>query len=168
MRETEEWLQQHLKKTGRGYTDQNGKRVEPVSKPAPAATKKKRGELKTGLSQPHQIIHDHAPALGKRKKNKTEARFEIDFLVPAKISGELIDYKFERLKLILGDGTTYLIDYFGWWKNGTLQCWEVKGAYIYEDARVKFNCACEQFPEFAFELVQWKKGEWRSLKKVRC
>lgn len=167
MRKTEEWLRQHIKTTGGSYTE-NGRRVTAEDLGAAPASKKKAGEPVLTLTQPQEILHNYAPAIGKRKKNKTEVRFERDFLVPAKVGGQLLDYKFERIKLILGDGTTYTPDFFGRWKNGVLQFWEIKGGYIYEDARVKFNVAAEQFPEFAFQLMQWKAGEWRKLKSVRC
>ena len=165
MRKSEDWLKEHVARTGRGYTD-SGTRVA-----APAAVKtseKKKGRLACELSQPARVLQEHAPPIGKRKKNKTEARFERDFLVPALLSGKLQNYKFERIKLILGDGTTYTPDFSGTWANGVQQFWEIKGGYIHEDARVKFNCAADQFQEYAFELYQWKGGEWRVLKSIRA
>ena len=173
LRQSPEWLAQQVRRTGRGYTV-DGKRVNPgdvITEKAVGQDKprtKKRGETMVEVSQPVITQMEYAPPVGNKQKNKTETRFEQTFLWPAKQSGELLSYQFERIKLILGDGRTYLPDFFGVWQNGVSQFWEIKGGYIHEDAAVKFDCACTQFPEFAFALCQWKQGEWRTLKKIRC
>jgi hypothetical protein len=104
---------------------------------------------------------EYAPAIGKRKKNKTEMAFEQEFLWPRVQTGELEFYRYESLKLVLGEKKIFTPDYHGRWAaTGIIQIWEVKGPWIYEDAMVKFDTARRQFPEFEFELWQRKKGEW--------
>lgn len=160
----EKWLADYAQRTGCGYTEA-GKHH---GAPSTGKSMKRKGQPTLELQQPAGWQLETAPAVAGKKKNKTEQRFERDFLVPAKLAGDLEDYKFERIKLILGDGTTYTPDFFGKWANGVLQFWEIKGGYIHEDARVKFNAAAEQYQEFAFSLHQWKGGEWRTLKRIRC
>lgn len=172
MRKDEEWLKQYQDRTGLGYTDIDGKKVEGRSSEEDLSVAKKKSKPKVSavhsIQQPAPAPFEFAPEVGKRKKNKTERRFEQDFLMPAHIDGKLKKYYFERLTFLLADGTRYTPDFHGYWENGVIQIWEIKGPYIYEDGKVKYKCAAEQFVEFAFQLVQWKEKRWTTLHSARC
>jgi len=149
LRWTPEQLQAHLEK----QQGQEARKTKPRRQPV------------TDLTEPAPKPWEYAPATGSRKKNKTELAFEQTFLWPRVQSGELEFYRFESLKLILGERKTYTPDFHGRWAaTGVIQIWEVKGPWIYEDAMVKFDTARRLFIEFEFELWQRKKGEWRRIR----
>ncbi len=102
--------------------------------------------------------------------NKLEQSYarRLDLL---KAAGEVIDYKFEPFKLVLGkDNCTYKPDFLvilsskGCLEQGLpptlrMELHEVKG-YWEEDARIKFKWAIDAFPWFAFVGCQYKKRAW--------
>lgn len=45
--------------------------------------------------------------------------------------------------------------------DGVLELHEVKGGKVWDDARVKFQSAVQQYPHFRWIWAQKKKGEWR-------
>jgi len=95
-------------------------------------------------------------ALGRLKqgeRNKTEQAYE-DLLKAMQISGEILWYKFECIKLRLADNTFYMPDFLVMKANGELEAHEIKGAkaIFMDDARVKIKVAAETFP-FKFIAV---------------
>lgn len=92
--------------------------------------------------------------------NKTETRFETDYMKPMRHAGEIGEYRFEAITLKLGNGLRYTPDFSATNAAGKLVFWEIKGARIEEDAIVKFKMAPTIFPEYEFYLCQWKGGEW--------
>lgn len=95
-----------------------------------------------------------------KRPNKTETRFELDYLKPMRHTGEIGHYRFEAHTLKLANGLRYTPDWSAVNAAGKLVFWEVKGARIEEDAIVKFKTAPSSFPEHEFYLCQWKDGEW--------
>lgn len=85
------------------------------------------------------------------KQNKTEAAYD-NYLHLLKLAGEIIDYKFEPLRIRLADLTTYTPDFLVIYSD-RLEFHEVKGFWR-DDARVKIKVAAEQYPWFVFLAVQ--------------
>lgn len=88
------------------------------------------------------------------KMNKTEAAYA-QRLELLKSANEIVDYKFEAIKLTLAKRTTYTPDFFVHNSDDILELHEVKGHWE-DDARVKIKVAAQQFPQFKFIAV--KKG----------
>lgn len=95
-------------------------------------------------------------ALGRLKtgeRNKTEQAYE-NLLEAMRVSGEVLWYKFEGIKLRLADNTFYTPDFCVMKSNGELEAHEVKG-YMLDDANVKIKIAASIFP-FRFFIVRAK------------
>lgn len=94
------------------------------------------------------------------KLNKTEARFKREWL-DVWIHEGAIDRlcRHESYKLPCGAGT-WLAPDFPTWKDGRLTCYEVKGAFIREDAISKLKACATVNPEITFYLCQYKGGKW--------
>ena len=95
--------------------------------------------------------------------NQTETAYR-DHLELMKRSGEIIDYKFEAMKLRLAKKTFYTPDFLVTAADNTLELHEVKGIWE-DDARVKIKVAAETFPIFRFIAIQKKAkklgGGWK-------
>ena len=89
--------------------------------------------------------------------NKTEARYA-DCLELMKRAGEIIDWKFEPVKLKLAKRTSYTPDFLVVYPD-RFELHEVKGHWE-DDARVKIKVAQKQFPWFQFVAIQWKNKTW--------
>ncbi|EMG36595.1 hypothetical protein PCS_02607 [Desulfocurvibacter africanus PCS] len=92
------------------------------------------------------------------RMNKTEARYRDEVLEPARASGEIVDYRFEALKLRLADLTFYTPDFFVV-RREFMEVVEIKGHWE-DDARVKIKVAAEQYPCFKFTALRFVKGRW--------
>ena len=93
-------------------------------------------------------------ALGRLKtgqRNKTELAYE-NMLESMRISGEILWYKFEGLKLRLADNTFYTPDFFVMMASGQLEAHEVKG-FAMDDSVEKIKVAAEIFP-FVFKMAK--------------
>ena len=87
-------------------------------------------------------------ALGRLKtgdRNKTEAAYEL-LLKDMMISGEILWYRFEGLKLRLADNTFFTPDFFVMRSSGQLEAHEVKGGFWMDDARAKIKIAADMYP----------------------
>lgn len=106
-------------------------------------------------------------ALGRKKKgemNATEARFA-NYLRGLEITGEILWWRHEGIKLQLADNTTLNVDFNVMYADGLLVMIDVKGAkaIIEEDAKVKMKVAAEQFPfvfRYAFPRQKKDGGGW--------
>ena len=79
-------------------------------------------------------------ALGRLKtgeRNKTEQAYE-NLLEAMRISGDVLWYKFEGMKLRLADNTFYTPDFAVMLSSGQIEMHEVKG-FWQDDARVKIK-----------------------------
>ena len=76
--------------------------------------------------------------------NKTEEAYAAE-LELQKISGEILWYKFEGIKLRLADNTFYTPDFVVLVYDGYLECHEVKGFWR-DDARAKIKIAADLYP----------------------
>jgi hypothetical protein len=100
--------------------------------------------------------HRRINALGRLRtgeKNKTEAAYG-DHLEQRRLTGDVIWFRFEGIKLRLADNTFYTPDYFVMRSDGHLEVHEVKGFWR-DDARVKIKVAAEMYP-FRFIAVKAK------------
>ena len=99
------------------------------------------------------------PNFRKHEKgmNKMETRYSI-FLEAQKSAGEILDWRFEPVKLRLADNTFYNIDFMVTCRD-RIELHEVKGHWE-DDARVKWKVAAESFWMFQFVAIQWKGGKW--------
>jgi len=106
-------------------------------------------------------------ALGRKPKsdspgrmNKTEAEWCAGLEARKRI-GEILYYAFEPIKLRLADLTWYAPDFLVVLANGEMELHEVKGAFVMDDARVKFKVAAEHFPARLVWAQKIKGGAWK-------
>lgn len=101
-------------------------------------------------------------ALGRMKAgkmNKTEAQYS-QLLEILKKAGDIIWYKFEPIRLKLGDRCFYSPDFLVLNKDSQLEIHEIKG-YWHDDARVKIKLAAEIYP-FKFIGIKKKGKHWET------
>lgn len=99
-----------------------------------------------------------------RQMNKTEARFAA-LLDARKARGELVSWRYEAIRLKWGGCMNYLPDFLIFGQIGALKpvVAEVKGSHVYDRDLVRFKGCRHEWPEFQFELHQWKNGTWKRL-----
>lgn len=121
-----------------------------------------------GLKTPSEKLSSHAKSKPNRNApNKTELRFEQEIIKPS-LSPEAA-YGFQCMTFLLAPGLRYTPDWVVWRKSdferspGWLTCYEIKGAHVWDDARVKFLTSRKLFPWITWEAWQWKGGEWREI-----
>lgn len=110
-------------------------------------------------SHPPVTTTPTAAAVPKSRMNKTEVRYALR-LEARRAAGEIVEFAFEAITLRLADGVRYTPDFLVVYGDHVLGLEEVKGAYVREDARIKFRVAVEQFPWFRWRWAQWARGEW--------
>lgn len=105
--------------------------------------------------------------------NKTEARYA-DHLEGEKITGRVIWYAFEGMKLRLADNTFLSPDFAVLRSDGLLEMVDVKAttrkrqedgtllekSYSMDDSRAKLKIAADRFPLVFSIVYQLKSGEW--------
>ncbi|OPY82482.1 MAG: hypothetical protein A4E65_00782 [Syntrophorhabdus sp. PtaU1.Bin153] len=92
-----------------------------------------------------------------------EKQYAAEVLKPRKITGEIVDYRFEAIKLRLAPNTFYTPDFVVTFED-RIELHETKG-YWEDDARAKIKIAAAMFPEFVFIGVEHKKR--KEEKKIR-
>ncbi|MFM0151428.1 PDDEXK family nuclease [Paraburkholderia sediminicola] len=125
---------------------------------APVALDAPISQLVGGAQTPTQRMQ----ALGRLPRgrmNKTEAAYAEQQLAPRLHLGEILEYKFEALKLRLADLTWYTPDFSVVLPCGAIEIHEVKGRWT-DDARVKIKVAAELFGYYRFIAIRKVKGEW--------
>lgn len=93
-------------------------------------------------------------ALGRLKSgqmNKSEAAYSVH-LEALKYASRILWWKFEGIKLRLGDNTFLTVDFAVMQADGTLEMHEVKG-FMEDDANTKLKIAADLYP-FRFFLVK--------------
>jgi len=109
--------------------------------------------------------HSPKTVIHKSRLNKTEAEFSL-LLEAQKRKGEIDGWMFEGVKLRLADGCWYTPDFMTWsfaGKSVLLRFYEVKGAHVWDDAKVKYKVARHQIAWAKFECWQKLQGQWRRL-----
>ncbi len=93
---------------------------------------------------------------GRTGPNKTEALYRDVFLVG-------MDARFEALTLRMANGHRYTPDWVVV-RGGRVECHEVKGSYrlhSHQRARLAFDQARIEFPQFVFVWAVYAKREWK-------
>lgn len=80
----------------------------------------------------------------------------------AKRAGDVIEYRYEAIKLRLADKTFYTPDFMVIQNDGTIRFDETKG-FMRDDANVKIKVAASQYERFRFRLIRKIKGEWKII-----
>lgn len=91
--------------------------------------------------------------------NKTEAEWS-QMLEARRIAGELLHWSFEPIKVRLADNTFYTPDFLVVLAGRELELHEVKGAFVMDDARLKFKVVAEHFPARLVWAQKMKGGAW--------
>lgn len=97
----------------------------------------------------------------KGKMNGTEERYAADVLTPGKLAGEVLDWRFEAIKLRLADNTFYEPDFIVVTPE-LFEIHEVKGHWE-DDARVKIKVAARLYPWLRFVAVKYDSKAKRFL-----
>jgi hypothetical protein len=86
--------------------------------------------------------------------NQTEARFE-RHLAEHKLIGAVLWYKFEAIKLRLGDNTFLTVDFAIMHADRSIELCDVKGSksVFQEDAKAKMRIAASLYPLFRFTVA---------------
>lgn len=105
------------------------------------------------------------------KMNKTEARYAREILEVQLRARDILWYRYEPMKLQLGDELTYTPDFMSISAvDGEIQCHEVKAIWstgragFKDDARAKIKMAAQMFPFFSFVVAAYQST---SRKHVR-
>lgn len=97
----------------------------------------------------------HVPGQMNRLEADWAACLELE-----KRAGKIHDYRFEAIRLVLADRTTYTPDFWVVEADGTIRIDETKG-FLREEANVKLKVAARLFPWFTFRLIRkGPKNSW--------
>lgn len=132
-----------------------------LAAPGPVPLDAATARLVGGAPAPAPTPLQRMQALGRLpagRMNKTEAAYA-ELLAARVHVGEILEFKFESVKLRLADRTWYTPDFALVLADGTREIHEVKGHWT-DDARVKIKVAADLFPYFRFIAVRRVKGEW--------
>jgi hypothetical protein len=94
----------------------------------------------------------------RRGMNGTEAAYAAQ-LGLRQLAGEIVGWKYEAVKLRIGEGCTYTPDFIVWLPDRTVEIHEVKGRE-FEDGIIKFKAAAESLPFMVFRMFKKRGGEW--------
>ena len=97
---------------------------------------------------------------GVARMNKTEAEYAA-MLAQQQRMGQVQWWAFEVIKVRLADATFYTPDFLVMNAAGELELHEVKGAFVTDDARVKFKVCAEHFPARLVWAQKMKGGAWK-------
>lgn len=89
--------------------------------------------------------------------NKLEQQYA-ELLEERKLAGEILEYRFEGVKLRLADRTFLTVDFFVLHADLEVEMHEVKGFWE-DDARVKIKVAASMYP-FRFLGITRERGRW--------
>ncbi len=110
------------------------------------------------------------PSPVHRKKgvmNKTETAWAWQ-LEAQKRTGDIVDYRFEPFKIMIAEKSlvcTYTPDFLVVCEDH-FEMHEIKGGGpVRDDAIVKFKMACGQFPWFRWKMIQFKNGQWKTIRE---
>lgn len=111
----------------------------------------------------------------KPRMNKTESSYTLQ-LQALKQCGQILEYKFEGITLLLDDPSVgkkvrYTPDFLviKYQLNApdgiavVIEFHETKGPHIWEDAKLKFRWARQQYPWFKFHMKQYKNQQWNEI-----
>jgi hypothetical protein len=99
-----------------------------------------------------------APTRQRRVMNGTEAAYAAH-LGLRQLAGEIVGWKYEAVKLRIGEGCTYCPDFIVWLPDRTSEAHECKG-FERDDSIVKFKAAAEMFPWMTFRMFKRRGQAW--------
>lgn len=102
----------------------------------------------------------------RARMNKTEARYLDERIMPMVAAGEVVRWRFDEVRFCLGPQCWYKPDFYLVFADGHIEIHETKGGWIEEDGRIKFKATAAKFPEYTWDLWQWKGGKWSRLMRV--
>lgn len=110
-----------------------------------------------------------------RQPNKTELRFEQEYLKPWMASHSIESYDYEAVTLKIANGCRYTPDWYveanadGYFFSEPTVCFfEIKArGMIWDDAIVKLKVAASKYPRFEFHLCAWSAQGW-TIERVRA
>lgn len=104
------------------------------------------------------IPKQYGGAKGRHKPGTMNAleKWYAAHLESLKVSGDILGYWFEAVKLRLADKTFYTPDFMVMMKNFEIEFHEPKG-FMLDDANVKIKVAAEMYP-FKFRVIRKIKG----------
>jgi hypothetical protein len=97
----------------------------------------------------------------EERLNKTERRWLEMMRVRrhcAKIGIQEITFRLANQVRYTPDFSVTLLDHMK--EQASMVFYEIKGAYIREDAWIKLKTAASLFPQFRFVMAQWKDNRW--------
>lgn len=100
-------------------------------------------------------------AHARGEPNVTESRYRNEFLIPRILNGEIASCVFEGKTFELAHRCTYTPDWWVTLADGSHEAHEVKGAMVWDDARVKLKVAARMNAEVKFVLARWRKETWK-------
>ncbi|MHC1788288.1 DUF1064 domain-containing protein [Solidesulfovibrio sp.] len=77
------------------------------------------------------------------------------------MTGEIAECVFEGKTFELAHRCSYTPDWWVTLADGGVECHEVKGSHVWDDARVKLKVAARMNPEVKFVLARWWKETWK-------
>lgn len=134
-------------------------------------------KLKAPLLSHAQPVPSPPKAQGRirqpKGQNKTEAAYDAHLATEQRI-GAVLWYRFECIKLRIGENCHVTIDFFVMGEDGVLEAHDTKGCkkmkrisgeiygkpYIEEDARIKLRAIAEMYP-FRVKAVYFYEGIWQ-------
>jgi len=109
----------------------------------------------------HTITRFDYRALGRLpagQMNRTEAAYA-EHLELLKVSGDVLWWKFEGVKLRLAPSTFYTCDFMLLRRDGQIVMDEIKG-FMTDDAAVKIKVAASIYP-FQFRIIRKSGSMWK-------
>lgn len=97
------------------------------------------------------------PIFKPPKMNKLETQYST-MLQKLKLMGEIEDWRFNSIRVMLGEGAWYKPDMLVVFSD-RFEFHEVKGFWR-EAARVRIKAAAHMYPWFRFKAVQYKNHAW--------
>jgi hypothetical protein len=108
----------------------------------------------------------------RREPNKTEKRFEIDFLAGWQAIGHIHRYAYEPVTLAIANGCRYTPDWRvvrGAKDRPRVEFYEIKARkMIWDDAVVKLKVAASLYPEYDFYLCAYDAKTGWIIERVRA
>jgi hypothetical protein len=94
-----------------------------------------------------------------RGMTQTEERFADDWLEPRRLAGEILWWAREPIRINLGCGAWYKIDFGAMMADRSLELFETKAGFAREASKVRFKAAAAHFPAI-FRWCVWAEGKW--------
>lgn len=104
---------------------------------------------------------DYGPRHVPGQMNQTEKKYAVILFV-RKLAGEILDYRFESVKLRLADERCWItLDFAVWYPDGIVELVDAKGPPPQEKTIIKMKVAADRYRGlYRIVLERLIKGEW--------